>query len=112
MTKKSNKIISPASLDEFCKQLHNSLNTIVFTNGCFDLLHPGHIIFLAEAKKIGDTLIVGLNSDDSVTKLKGPDRPINKMDDRAIMLSALESVDYIIGFEEDIPLNLIKKTKA
>ena len=81
---------------------------IVFTNGCFDLLHVGHIRYLSQAKKLGDFLIIGLNSDRSVKKLKGKDRPINSFEDRATLLSALNSVDLVIKFEEQTPENLIK----
>ena len=81
---------------------------IVFTNGCFDLLHVGHIRYLAQAKKLGDFLIIGLNSDSSVKELKGKDRPINSFEDRATLLSAIESVDLVIIFEEQTPENLIK----
>ena len=81
---------------------------IVFTNGCFDLLHVGHIRYLAQAKRLGDFLIIGLNSDSSVKELKGEDRPINSFEDRATLLSAIESVDLVIMFEEQTPENLIK----
>jgi D-beta-D-heptose 7-phosphate kinase/D-beta-D-heptose 1-phosphate adenosyltransferase len=80
---------------------------IVFTNGCFDLLHPGHIDYLAKARALGDVLIVGLNDDDSIRCLKGQSRPINPLADRAIMLAALKSVDLVIPFSEDTPLKLI-----
>lgn len=82
---------------------------IVFTNGCFDILHLGHIRYLREAKKLGDILIVGLNSDNSVSSLKGPDRPLVKEKDRAEILSTLEMVDYIVIFNELTPKNLIDK---
>ena len=82
---------------------------IVFTNGCFDLLHVGHIRYLSQAKKLGDILIIGLNSDRSVKMLKGEDRPINSFEDRATLLSALKSVDLVIMFEEQTPENLIKE---
>ena len=82
---------------------------LVFTNGCFDLLHVGHIRYLSQAKKLGDILIVGLNSDKSVKMLKGEDRPINSFEDRATLLSALKSVDLVIMFEEQTPDNLIKE---
>ena len=81
---------------------------IVFTNGCFDILHVGHIRYLAQAKKLGDFLIIGLNSDSSVRELKGENRPINSLEDRATLLSAIESVDLVIMFEEQTPENLIK----
>mgnify|MGYP000353678656 CR=1 FL=1 len=84
---------------------------IVFTNGCFDLLHAGHISFLETAKSFGDVLILGLNSDRSVTALKGKERPINVEDDRAYILAALEVVDYVVIFDEDTPYELIKAIK-
>lgn len=82
---------------------------IVFTNGCFDILHSGHCKYLQEAKKTGDILIVGLNTDNSVRILKGSSRPINNQDDRACVLSALKSVDYVVLFDEPTPLNLINQ---
>ena len=81
---------------------------IVFTNGCFDVLHSGHITYLNKAAEYGDVLIVGLNSDSSVKRIKGPDRPLNNQEDRALTLSALMVVDFVIIFDEDTPLNLIK----
>ena len=81
---------------------------IVFTNGCFDLLHRGHVAYLNRAKALGDVLVVGLNSDDSVRRLKGPDRPLNPLDDRAQVLAALRCVDYIVPFSEDTPARLIE----
>jgi D-beta-D-heptose 7-phosphate kinase/D-beta-D-heptose 1-phosphate adenosyltransferase len=82
---------------------------IVFTNGCFDLLHKGHVLYLEEAKALGDKLVVGLNSDESVKRLKGPSRPIKNIEDRIYVLSSLASVDAVIVFEEDTPLHLIKE---
>ena len=84
---------------------------VVFTNGCFDILHPGHIDYLAKAKKMGDLLVVGLNSDESIRRLKGSDRPINVLSDRKIMLESLKSVDLVIPFTTDTPLNLILEIK-
>lgn len=82
---------------------------IVFTNGCFDILHRGHVEYLAKAKDLGSKLIIGLNTDDSVKRLgKSPDRPINNEETRAIVLSALECVDAIVLFNEDTPLQLIE----
>lgn len=81
---------------------------IVFTNGCFDILHVGHVKYLQEAKSFGDILIVGLNSDASVRELKGPTRPVNSEDDRAYILAALESVDYVVKFNDDTPYELIR----
>lgn len=82
---------------------------IVFTNGCFDLLHVGHVRYLKEAKSLGDILVVGVNSDSSVKVLKGPTRPIQNENDRAEILSELKSVDYAVIFDEETPLNLIKE---
>lgn len=93
--------------EEF-SQLDLKNKKIVFTNGCFDILHAGHVQYLEQAKKLGDILVVGLNSDASVRRLKGENRPINKQEDRALVLAALEFVDYIIIFEEDTPYELIK----
>ena len=81
---------------------------IVFTNGCFDVLHFGHVHYLLQAKKLGDILVIGLNSDDSVRRLKGPRRPINGENERAFVLAALVCVDYVTLFEEDTPEELIK----
>ena len=83
--------------------------TIVFTNGCFDILHRGHIKILFAAKKKGDRLVVGLNGDQSVQRLKGHDRPLQPFDDRAIILDALEVVDMVVSFEEDTPAEIISK---
>ncbi len=102
------------SLDEIIEIVENSKLTgkkIVFTNGCFDLLHAGHISFLETAKTFGDVLIIGLNSDNSIKKLKGSDRPINIEKDRAFILSALKAVDYVVIFDEDTPYKLIKAIK-
>jgi len=85
--------------------------TVVFTNGCFDVIHTGHIEFLKFCKSKGDIVVVGLNSDNSVRTIKGPDRPINNQHDRAAVLAALEMIDYITVFDEPDPLNLIKKIK-
>ena len=84
---------------------------LVFTNGCFDILHRGHIAYLNEARSLGDLLIIGLNSDSSVKKLKGSNRPYNNENDRAFVLNNLKAVDYIILFSEDTPYNLIKDIK-
>lgn len=101
-------MFSPA-LENFLAQ--NEGKRIVFTNGCFDILHRGHVTYLAEARKLGDILVVGVNSDASVKRLKGPERPINNEKDRAYVLSQLKSVDFTEIFTEDTPLNLILKVK-
>jgi len=82
---------------------------VVFTNGCFDVLHPGHVDLLARAKFLGDILVVGLNSDDSVRRLKGPTRPVNPLAVRAFVLAHLASVDFVVPFDEDTPYELIKE---
>ncbi len=89
-------------------QLKSRGKKVVFTNGCFDLLHAGHVRYLEAAKSFGDVLILGLNSDDSVKRLKGESRPINTQLDRAYILAALEAVDYVVIFDEDTPIDLIK----
>jgi len=98
------------TLDAAVKHFNTKLrseNKIVFTNGCFDLLHRGHVYYLSRARELGNLLVVGLNSDASVTLLKGPGRPINSQEARAEVLGALAFVDYIIVFEEETPLKLI-----
>lgn len=85
--------------------------TVVWTNGCFDLLHPGHAASLAAAKALGDILIVGLNSDASVRALKGPTRPVLNQDDRAALLSALAAVDHVIIFDEPTPVRCLSELK-
>ena len=91
------------------KELKLKEKKIVFTNGCFDLVHAGHISYLEKAKNFGDILIIGLNSDRSVSSLKGKDRPINFQSDRAHVLAAIEAVDYVVIFDEDTPYELIQK---
>lgn len=101
----THKLINGRAIEEFRRDHKNQ--RIVFTNGCFDILHVGHVRYLQEAAKLGDILIIGLNSDDSVKRLKGPERPINNQYERAEMLCSLGFVDYVVIFDEDTPLNLI-----
>lgn len=82
---------------------------VVFTNGCFDILHVGHVDYLAKAQGLGDLLVVGVNTDRSVSELKGPERPVNNEQSRLVVLSALASVDLVVLFDDDTPLNLITK---
>ncbi len=105
------KIVTKSDAKEIVKEYKKSGKKIVFTNGCFDILHKGHAYYLNEAKKAGDILIVGLNSDGSVKRLKGESRPINSEDDRAYLLSALSSVDFVVIFDEDTPYDLIESIK-
>lgn len=102
------KVLDFPHLLEEVRSLKRNGHTIVFTNGCFDLLHPGHIAYLQAARQMGDALIVGLNSDRSVKELKGAARPILTEVERAFILSGLESVSYITIFDESTPLNLIR----
>ena len=97
------------SLSDFLDIQKADLNekSIVFTNGCFDILHPGHTDYLGKAKALGDILVVGVNTDQSVQRLKGNHRPIQNVKARSLVLSALASVDYVIEFDEDTPLNII-----
>lgn len=97
------------ALEKFLKD--NQGKRIVFTNGCFDILHRGHVTYLTEARKLGDLLVVGVNSDASVKRLKGPSRPINNETDRSYVLSQLKAVDFTEIFTEDTPLNLILKVQ-
>ncbi len=104
------QVVERQELSKICPSLQKT-KQIVFTNGCFDLLHVGHIRYLKEAKKQGDILIVGVNTDASVKRIKGPQRPIQIEQDRAEILAALECVDFVTLFDEDTPLNLIKELK-
>ena len=103
----NSKIINPEKLQDFINSLKQNKQTIVFTNGCFDILHYGHINYLAKAANLGSKLIVGLNSDSSVQRLKGKDRPINKELERAFVLASLFFIEAIIIFNEDTPEKLI-----
>ena len=104
----SSHIKTFAEIEKLAKDFHKKNKKIVFTNGCFDILHVGHVKYLEIAKSYGDILIVGVNSNDSVQKLKGINRPINTQEDRAYILASLESVDYVVIFEEETPYELIK----
>lgn len=103
------KIVAQEFFVQNEERLHQQ--KVVFTNGCFDILHRGHATYLAQARQMGDLLVVGLNSDASVRRLKGPERPVNDEQSRALLLAALEMVDYVVLFEEDTPYNLILKVK-
>ena len=108
MMKAKNKIVSLRTLKTKLAAARKAGRKIVFTNGCFDILHAGHVSILEFCRAKGDFLVVGLNSDDSVRRLKGPTRPVNKQHDRALVLAALESVSCVCIFNEDTPYNLIK----
>ncbi len=105
----SHKVMDPEKAREKVREWQSKGDRVVFTNGCFDLLHPGHIDLLGKAKALGDRLVIGLNSDDSVRRLqKGKGRPVNDERSRAILLAALASVDLVLTFEEDTPLRTIQ----
>jgi rfaE bifunctional protein nucleotidyltransferase chain/domain len=100
--------LEPTKLAPILKNLQNQGKKVVFTNGVFDLLHLGHVTYLQEAHKQGDILVVGLNSDESVKKVKGPLKPLLPLAERAEMLLALSCVDYVSFFEEEDPYNIVK----
>lgn len=102
------KILDNKSLEERLKLWRKEGKTIVFSNGCFDILHRGHVEYLSKAADLGDVLLIGLNTDASVRRLKGLSRPINDGKARAVVLAALEFVDAVVFFEEDTPYDLIK----
>ena len=105
------KIVSQEELVQLAAREKRAGRRVVFTNGCFDLLHPGHVKLLAGARAVCDRLVVGLNGDASVTRLKGPDRPVQQVMARAEVLAALEAVDLVVVFDEDTPEKLIKQVK-
>jgi rfaE bifunctional protein nucleotidyltransferase chain/domain len=105
------KFLDTPALESLVDLMRTNKQSIVFTNGCFDLLHPGHIDYLQKAKTLGDVLIVALNSDDSVRQIKGESRPVNSLNDRIAMLAALECVDFVTSFQEDTPYYLIDAIK-
>ena len=104
-------LINAQDIKEFCEILHRAHRKIVFTNGCFDIVHAGHVKYLQQAKACGDYLILGLNSDASVQRLKGPQRPLNNELDRAEVIGALKAVDAVVLFEEQTAEALIAKVK-
>ena len=103
------RIIDAATARAERDRLHAGGKTLVFTNGCFDILHRGHAEYLAFARSQGDALVVGLNSDESVRRMKGPARPVNGEQERAFVLGSLRAVDYVVIFSEDEPRELISK---
>ena len=105
----SSKLMTLSKLLFALRPARRAGRTIVFTNGVFDLLHPGHVKLLARAREMGDLLVVGVNSNASVRRLKGPDRPFVSLRDRELMLASLEAVDYVVSFTQDTPLRLIER---
>lgn len=108
LEKIQNKILNKDNLEEWVAECRAKGSKIVFSNGCFDILHRGHVEYLAKAADFGDEMLIGLNTDASVKRLKGPSRPINDEYARAIVLAGLEFVSAVVLFDEDTPYNLIK----
>ncbi len=102
------KIIQIDDLERWSKEIRPNIKKLVFTNGCFDIIHRGHVTYLAQAADFGDKFIVALNTDKSVSRLKGENRPIQDEQTRALIMASLECVDYVCFFDEDTPLNIIK----
>lgn len=100
-------VLSKEEMLEIRNRLKKEGKKVVFTNGCFDILHPGHVDYLNKAKALGDILILGLNSDSSIKRIKGEKRPVLNQDERAAITSNLKAVDYVVIFEEDDPFNII-----
>lgn len=111
MRNSADKILTRAQLVEVRERARSAGKVVVFTNGCFDILHVGHVRYLQKARSLGDVLMVGLNTDESVRRLKGPERPINSEKDRIEVLAALECVDYVSMFAEDTPVEIIQAVK-
>lgn len=107
----ASKIVSIQQLRDHLARIRSKKQRIVFTNGCFDLVHKGHIDYLAKAKDLGDILILGLNTDNSIQRIKGPTRPVQKQDARATIIAAFEFIDYVVLFDEDTPYELIKEVQ-
>jgi D-beta-D-heptose 7-phosphate kinase/D-beta-D-heptose 1-phosphate adenosyltransferase len=106
--KSESKIKNFEEIERIAKRLKEQDRKLIFTNGCFDILHRGHATYLQKAKELGDILILGLNSDESIRRLKGANRPINDLEDRAFLIGALESIDFVVPFWEDTPYELIR----
>jgi rfaE bifunctional protein nucleotidyltransferase chain/domain len=111
MRNPSRKIVTRAALAAVSRRMARDGKRLVFTNGCFDLMHPGHVRLLSRARRLGDALAVALNSDKSVRRLKGPQRPILKQKERAEILAALECVDFVVIFPEPTPQQIIRAVK-
>jgi rfaE bifunctional protein nucleotidyltransferase chain/domain len=101
-------LATPAELERLVAGDRAAGKRIVFTNGCFDVVHRGHVAYLNQAKRLGDVLVVALNADEGVRRLKGPDRPVNTLADRAAVIGALSCVDHVVGFADDTPVDLLR----
>lgn len=102
-------IVNSDDLVNLGNELRAQQQTVVFTNGVFDILHAGHVTYLEKARQLGTVLVVGVNADESVRRLKGPSRPVNTLEDRMTVLSALRCVDYVVPFSEDTPQRVISE---
>ena len=109
MEESARKIVTLSEAKEQVKDWQRAGNQVVFTNGCFDLIHLGHVDYLEKARMLGGKLVIGLNSDDSVSRFKGPERPLQDQISRARVLAAMQFVDLVVFFNEDTPLNLISE---
>jgi D-glycero-beta-D-manno-heptose 1-phosphate adenylyltransferase len=109
MEKSSDKIVGLAEAKARVKQWQQSGKKVVFTNGCFDLIHLGHVDYLEKARQLGDKLVLGLNTDDSVSRFKGPQRPLQDQNSRARVLAAMQFIDLVVFFDEDTPFLLISE---
>ena len=105
------KIKNLSEIVDIVEDLKQNGDIIGFTNGCFDILHAGHVSYLSKARSMVDVLILGLNSDNSIKRIKGENRPINNQDDRALVVASLECVDFVVVFNEDTPIKLIEAIK-
>src|SRR5690606_27012074 len=105
------KVMSRKQAADFAANLRKRRKSVVFTNGCFDILHVGHVSYLERSRRLGDALIVGINTDASVRRLKGAGRPVQPQQDRAHIIASLACVDAVVLFDEDTPLDLIKAVK-
>lgn len=105
------KVVDGATLTRQIRELRGDGARVVFTNGCFDVLHRGHVGYLEQGSRLGDVLVVAVNSDQSVRRLKGPDRPVNRVQDRAAVLAALSCVDFVVVFDQDSPTELIEAVR-
>lgn len=103
------KIVTQSEATRIVKEWQNSGNSVVFTNGCFDIVHKGHVFYLHKARELGNKMVLGLNSDSSVKNIKGENRPVKEQESRALTLAAFECVDLIVLFDEDTPFNVIKE---
>ncbi len=109
MEESARKIVTLQEARSWVKDWQHTGNRVVFTNGCFDLIHLGHVDYLEKARMLGDKLVIGLNTDDSVSRFKGPERPLQDQVSRARVLAAMQFVDLVVFFNEDTPLNLISE---